>query len=86
MPNALVVFCDIEADGAEAQLDRHLEASSRVRGVRIREHPGDPDTAAFKKRLSKQDFAALMKARQILYDMYEDDGKDDTFTVSLLLP
>src|SRR4026207_297992 len=27
-PNALVVFCDIEADDAEAQLDRHLAASS----------------------------------------------------------
>ena len=43
-PNALVVFCDIEADDGEAQLDRHLAASDLVRGVRIRAHPDDPDT------------------------------------------
>ncbi|MCA1481913.1 hypothetical protein I6F37_44055, partial [Bradyrhizobium sp. NBAIM08] len=40
-PSALVVFCDIEADGAEAKLDQHLAASDRVRGVRIRAHPQD---------------------------------------------
>jgi predicted TIM-barrel fold metal-dependent hydrolase len=69
MPNALVVFCDIEADGAEAQLDRHLEASSRVRGVRIREHPADPDTAAFKKG-----YAALGK-RGLSYELNASPGK-----------
>jgi hypothetical protein len=41
------------------------------------------DTAAFKKRLSQQDFAALMKARKILYEMFEEDGKDDKFTFSM---
>ncbi|MFP5342263.1 MAG: amidohydrolase family protein [Candidatus Limnocylindria bacterium] len=47
-PHALVVFCDIEADGAEAKLDQHLAASERVRGVRIRAHPQDGGGAAFK--------------------------------------
>jgi predicted TIM-barrel fold metal-dependent hydrolase len=48
-PNALVVFCDIEADSGEADLDRHLAASDLVRGVRIRAHPADADTVAFKR-------------------------------------
>jgi predicted TIM-barrel fold metal-dependent hydrolase len=47
-PNALVVMCDIERDGAEAELVRHLEASPRVRGVRIREQPNDPTTTSFR--------------------------------------
>lgn len=47
-PHALVVFCDIEADGAEAKLDQHLAASDRVRGVRIRAHPKDGGGTAFK--------------------------------------
>ncbi len=44
-PDALVVMCDLGADGAERELVRHLEASSRVRGVRIREHPASPSAA-----------------------------------------
>ena len=42
MPNAIVAYADLERDGAEAELDRHLAASDRVRGVRIRSHPGRP--------------------------------------------
>jgi predicted TIM-barrel fold metal-dependent hydrolase len=69
MPNALVVFCDIEAEGAESQLDHHLEASSRVRGVRVREHPGDPDSAAF-----KTGYAALAR-RGLSYELNASPGK-----------
>lgn len=69
MPNALVVFCDIEQDGAEAELDRHLAASDRVRGVRIRAHPDDPDTAAFKRG-----YAAL-GARNLSYELNASPGK-----------
>ena len=58
MPNALVVFCDIEQDGGEAQLDRHLAASDRVRGVRIRAHPDDADTEAFKRGYRRSAIAA----------------------------
>ncbi|HEX6868093.1 MAG TPA: amidohydrolase family protein, partial [Candidatus Limnocylindrales bacterium] len=69
MPNALVVFCDIEADDGEAQLDRHLAASDLVRGVRIRAHPDDPDTAAFKRG-----YAAL-GARGLSYELNASPGK-----------
>lgn len=68
-PNAFVVFCDIEKDGAEAELDRHLAASSRVRGVRIRAHPDDPDTAAFKRG-----YAAL-GSRGLSYELNASPGK-----------
>ena len=68
-PNAVVVFCDIEADGAEAELDRHVAASPRVRGVRIRAHPDDPDTAAFKKGY------AAMGARGLSYELNASPGK-----------
>ena len=68
-PNALVVFCDIEADGAEAKLDQHLAASDRVRGVRIRAHPDDPDTAAF-----RNGYAALGK-RGLSYELNASPGK-----------
>ena len=68
-PHALVVFCDIEADGAEAKLDQHLAASDRVRGVRIRAHPDDPDTAAF-----KNGYAALGK-RGLSYELNASPGK-----------
>jgi predicted TIM-barrel fold metal-dependent hydrolase len=47
-PHALVVFCDVEADNGEAELDRHLEASDLVRGVRIRAHPTEV-TEAFRR-------------------------------------
>jgi predicted TIM-barrel fold metal-dependent hydrolase len=46
-PNAIVVFNDLEKAGAERELERHMEASSRVRGVRIRQHPDDPFGRAF---------------------------------------
>ena len=68
-PNAVVVFCDIESDTAEAELDRHLAASPRVRGVRIRAHPDDPDTAAFKKGY------AAMGARGLSYELNASPGK-----------
>ena len=68
-PQALVVFCDIEADGAEAKLDEHLAASDRVRGVRIRAHPDDPDTAAF-----RSGYAALGK-RGLSYELNASPGK-----------
>jgi len=69
MPNAIVAFTDIEQDGAEAELDRHLAASPRVRGIRIRAHPDDPDTAAFKKG-----YAAL-GARGLSYELNASPGK-----------
>ncbi|HYN69491.1 MAG TPA: amidohydrolase family protein [Candidatus Eisenbacteria bacterium] len=69
MPNAIVAFCDIEQDNAEAELDRHLAASPRVRGIRIRAHPDDPDTAAFKKG-----YAAL-GARGLSYELNASPGK-----------
>ncbi len=69
MPNALVVFCDIEQDDGEEQLDRHLAASDLVRGVRIRAHPDDPDTAAFKRG-----YAAL-GARGLSYELNASPGK-----------
>ena len=46
-PHAIVVMCDITRSGAEAELERHLEASSRVRGIRLREHPADTSSVAF---------------------------------------
>ncbi|HET7677907.1 MAG TPA: amidohydrolase family protein [Candidatus Limnocylindrales bacterium] len=49
MPNALVVYCDLERDDAESELARHAEASALVRGVRIRAHPDDADRAAFRR-------------------------------------
>jgi predicted TIM-barrel fold metal-dependent hydrolase len=69
MPNALVVFCDIEKDDGEAQLDRHLAASPLVRGVRIREHPADPDTAAFRNGY------AAMGRRGLSYELNASPGK-----------
>jgi predicted TIM-barrel fold metal-dependent hydrolase len=69
MPNAIVAFADIEKDGAEAELDRHLAASQRVRGIRIRAHPDDPDSAAFKKG-----YAAL-GARGLSYELNASPGK-----------
>ena len=51
MPNAIVAFADLERDGVEATLDRHLAAADLVRGVRIREHPADPTTRAFRRGL-----------------------------------
>lgn len=66
-PQALVVFCDIEADGAEAQLDRHC-AFANVRGVRIRAHPEDVSEPSFRKA-----FAAL-GARGLSYEQNASPG------------
>ena len=41
-PDALVVMSDLEGAHAERDLERHLETSPRVRGVRIRKHPAEP--------------------------------------------
>jgi predicted TIM-barrel fold metal-dependent hydrolase len=49
MPNGIVAYTDLESDGAEAELDRHMAASERVRGIRIRAHPADPDAAVFRR-------------------------------------
>jgi predicted TIM-barrel fold metal-dependent hydrolase len=68
-PHALVVFCDIEQPDGEAQLARHLEASPRTRGIRIRAHPDDPDTAAF-----KAGYAALGKLN-LSYELNASPGK-----------
>jgi len=67
-PNALVVFCDIEADGAEAKLDQHLAASDRVRGVRIRAHPQDGGGAAFKAGYQ------AVGARNLSYELNASPG------------
>jgi len=68
-PNALVVYCDLERDGAEAELDRHLAASTLVRGVRIRVHPEDPGTAAFRAA-----YAAL-GPRGLSYELNASPGR-----------
>ena len=68
-PNALVVFCDIEQDDGEAQLMRHLEASSLTRGVRVRAHPDDTDNPAFRKG-----YAALGR-HGLSYELNASPGK-----------
>jgi predicted TIM-barrel fold metal-dependent hydrolase len=67
-PHALVVFCDIEKEGAEAELERHLQFAN-VRGVRIRAHPDDPDTAAF-----RAGYEALGRAG-LSYELNASPGK-----------
>ena len=69
MPNAIVAFCDIEQDGAEAELDRHLEASDLVRGIRIRAHPDNADTEAFRRG-----YKALAD-RNLSYELNASPGK-----------
>ena len=69
MPNAIVAYTDLERDGAEAELDRHLAASDRVRGIRIRSHPADADTAAFRRN-----YAAL-GARGLSYELNASPGQ-----------
>jgi predicted TIM-barrel fold metal-dependent hydrolase len=68
-PHALVVFCDIEQPDGEARLARHLEASPRTRGIRIRAHPDDPNTAAF-----RTGYAALGKF-DLSYELNASPGK-----------
>jgi predicted TIM-barrel fold metal-dependent hydrolase len=68
-PNAIVVYCDIEKEGAEAALEHHLAASPRVRGVRIREHPDDPDSLPFRRG-----YAALGR-HGLSYELNASPGK-----------
>lgn len=67
-PHALVVFCDIEKEDGDAQLARHMEFAN-VRGVRIREHPDDPATEAFRKS-----YGALEKYG-LSYELNASPGK-----------
>ncbi len=69
MPNGIVAYTDLERDGAEAELDRHLAASDRVRGIRVRAHPADADTAAF-----RQAYAAL-GPRGLSYELNASPGQ-----------
>jgi predicted TIM-barrel fold metal-dependent hydrolase len=46
-PHAFVVNVDLSKVGADRQLERHMAASSRVRGVRMREQPDDPASPTF---------------------------------------
>lgn len=47
-PHAFVVYVDVTADGAGALIERHMAASSRVRGLRPQTHPVDWDIAPFR--------------------------------------
>ena len=69
MPNAIVAYTDLERDGAEAELDRHLAASDRVRGIRVRSHPADADAAAFRRA-----YAAL-GPRNLSYELNASPGQ-----------
>ena len=68
MPNAIVAYCDLGADDAEAQLERHMEASALMRGVRIRVHP-DEHGEAFTRG-----YRALGRLR-LSYDLNASPGK-----------
>lgn len=68
-PNAIVVYCDLERDDAAAQLDRHLEVSALVRGVRIRAHPDDADSPAFHAALD------ALEERKLSYELNASPGK-----------
>jgi predicted TIM-barrel fold metal-dependent hydrolase len=52
MPNAIVAHTDLEREDAEAELDRHMAASKRVRGVRIRSLPDNLDNPTFRRNFS----------------------------------
>jgi predicted TIM-barrel fold metal-dependent hydrolase len=69
MPNAIVAYADLEQDGAEAVLDRHLAASDRVRGIRIRSHPADADTPTFQRNV------AALGARGLSYELNASPGQ-----------
>lgn len=51
MPNALVAACDLRSTSVGDELDRHLAASSLVRGIRT-EVPADSSDAAFSAGLT----------------------------------
>jgi predicted TIM-barrel fold metal-dependent hydrolase len=67
-PDGIVAYVDLSAADAEVQLRRHMDASSRMRGVRIREHPDEMD-AAF-----RSGYAAL-GALGLSYDLNASPGK-----------
>src|SRR5437899_2487196 len=67
-PHAIVVFCDLQREDAEAQLARHVEFKN-TRGVRIREHPDDADARVFRKA-----YAALEKYN-LSYELNASPGK-----------
>jgi predicted TIM-barrel fold metal-dependent hydrolase len=67
-PHALVVFCDIEQPDAEAQLERHTRFAN-VRGVRIRAHPDDTESATF-----RSGYAALGRFG-LSYELNASPGK-----------
>jgi predicted TIM-barrel fold metal-dependent hydrolase len=69
MPNALVVFTDLEKPGAVDELERHMKASDRVRGVRIRSHPDDPSAKTF-----RESYAALQDLG-LSYELNASPGK-----------
>ena len=52
MPNAFVVYADVTKPGVGRQLERHLEASGRVRGLRPRTHPPAWETPAFREAMT----------------------------------
>ena len=67
-PHAIVVFCDLQREDAEAQLARHVE-SKNTRGVRIREHPDDAGARVFRNA-----YAALEKYN-LSYELNASPGK-----------
>ena len=67
-PHAIVVFCDLQRADAEEQLARHARFKN-VRGVRIREHPDDPDAPAFRRA-----YGAL-KRHDLSYELNASPGK-----------
>jgi predicted TIM-barrel fold metal-dependent hydrolase len=50
-PAAIIACCDLSAADAPAVLDRHMAASSRMRGVRMRAHPSDSNVGSFRQGL-----------------------------------
>lgn len=52
MPNAFVVYEDVTKPGVARQLERHVAASGRVRGLRPRTHPETWDTPAFREAMT----------------------------------
>jgi predicted TIM-barrel fold metal-dependent hydrolase len=68
-PSAIVVYCDLQRDGAEAELARHVEASPLTRGVRIRAHPDEADAPVFRRN-----YAALRRLG-LSYELNASPGK-----------
>jgi len=67
-PQAIVVFCDLQREDAEEQLARHARFKN-TRGVRIREHPDNPDAPVFRRA-----YAALAK-HNFSYELNASPGK-----------